>query len=133
MEKHATVLGALFLGVGIMGLIGLIVVLVIFSIGSAALGTAAAQDPSIPRFLVLLPATFGLFIAAIIALTTIPNFFAAYGLLARRPWGRIVGLVVGILNLPAFPLGTALGGYAIWFFVQDEPTPGQQQGVEGRR
>jgi hypothetical protein len=39
---------------------------------------------------------------------------AGYGLLNRRPWGRIVAIIAAILALIKFPLGTALGIYTLW-------------------
>jgi len=46
--------------------------------------------------------------AAVLALA------AGYGLLNRRPWGRIVAIIAAILALIKFPLGTALGVYTLW-------------------
>jgi hypothetical protein len=37
-----------------------------------------------------------------------------YALLTRQPWGRILGIIFGILALIHFPLGTALGIYTLW-------------------
>ncbi len=120
MDKHITALGALFIGLGILGLIGILVVLIVFGLGSAVLGTVAVREGDVPLPLVFLPAAFGAFIALIIALTTIPNFAAAYGLLKRRSWARILTLIVAILNLPVFPHGTLVGAYAVWVLVQEE-------------
>lgn len=39
---------------------------------------------------------------------------AGYGLLNRRPWGRIVAIIAAILALLKFPIGTALGIYTLW-------------------
>jgi hypothetical protein len=39
---------------------------------------------------------------------------AGYGLLNRRPWGRIVAIIAAILALIKFPIGTALGIYTLW-------------------
>lgn len=39
---------------------------------------------------------------------------AGWGLLERRPWGRIVAIVAAFLSLLKFPFGTALG---IWTLV----------------
>jgi hypothetical protein len=54
----------------------------------------------------------------VIAVTTIFGavlaLVAAYGLLNRRPWGRIVAIIAAILALIKFPLGTALGIYTLW-------------------
>jgi zinc-ribbon domain len=37
-----------------------------------------------------------------------------YALLTRQPWGRVLGIVFGILALIHLPLGTALGIYTLW-------------------
>lgn len=46
--------------------------------------------------------------AAVLALV------AGFGLLNRRPWGRVVAIIAGILALIKFPIGTALGIYTLW-------------------
>ena len=38
----------------------------------------------------------------------------AYGLMQRRPWGRTMAIVISILSLLKFPLGTGLGIYTLW-------------------
>ena len=120
MDKHITVLGALFIAVGIMGLIGMIVVLIIFTAGTAIIGTVTAQDPEAPQFIALLPAGFGLLIVLAIGISAIPSIIVGYGLLVRRRWSGPFTLIVGIINIPGFPLGTITGIYAIWVFLQDE-------------
>jgi hypothetical protein len=42
---------------------------------------------------------------------------AGYGLLNRRPWGRIVAIIAAVLALLKFPIGTALGIYTLWVLV----------------
>ncbi|MGA7156036.1 MAG: hypothetical protein WBY53_04275 [Acidobacteriaceae bacterium] len=37
-----------------------------------------------------------------------------YALLTRQPWGRVLGIIFGILALVHIPLGTALGIYTLW-------------------
>ena len=44
----------------------------------------------------------------------------AYGLLERRPWGRPLGIIVSLLELPGFPIGTITGGYTLWVLLQPE-------------
>lgn len=39
----------------------------------------------------------------------------AFGILRRRPWGRVLALVSTILFVWLFPLGTALAVYTWWF------------------
>ncbi|HUV14478.1 MAG TPA: hypothetical protein VMY18_12605 [Acidobacteriota bacterium] len=120
MDKHLTVLGALFLGLGAMGLIGLIIVLMIFGLASTLIGATAVEQGEAPAFVAAIPGIFGLLIATLISVGTIPNLFAGYGLIKRRPWAKVVALVAGILSFPAFPMGTGVGLYAIWVFLQDD-------------
>ena len=47
-------------------------------------------------------------------------FFVGFSLLRRRPWGRTLGIVVAILSLLKFPIGTALGIYTLWVLVPAE-------------
>ena len=37
-----------------------------------------------------------------------------YGLIARKPWARILAIVLGILTMLKLPFGTALGVYTLW-------------------
>jgi hypothetical protein len=39
---------------------------------------------------------------------------AGWGLMERKPWARTLAIVLGVLALFKFPLGTALGVYTLW-------------------
>lgn len=119
MEKHVTALGALFIAVGAIGLIGMLVVFVIFSLGSVIIGTAAAQDPQVPRFVAMLPLGFGTLIALIIMTGALPALIAGFGLLGRRPWARTWSFVAAVLNLAVIPIGTGVSIYALWVLLQE--------------
>jgi hypothetical protein len=45
---------------------------------------------------------------------------AGIGLLRMQNWARIMILVLAILMLPGFPIGTLLGIVALWYFTQAE-------------
>lgn len=64
--------------------------------------------------------TVGMILAFLIAIWSIPGLIAAYGLLKRRPWGRVLGLIMGAFDLFNFPLGTALGIYTFWALLSSE-------------
>ena len=51
----------------------------------------------------------GMMIAAAVA-----GALAGWGLMERRPWARMLAIVLGILALFNAPLGTALGIYTLW-------------------
>ncbi|HZY62866.1 MAG TPA: zinc ribbon domain-containing protein [Edaphobacter sp.] len=46
--------------------------------------------------------------------TAVLAFIAGFGLLSRRSWARVLAIVLAILALLKFPLGTALGIYTLW-------------------
>jgi hypothetical protein len=54
----------------------------------------------------------------VVAVTTmvaaVLAFLVGYSLLTRRPWGRVVAIIIAILTLIKFPFGTALGIYTLW-------------------
>ncbi len=90
-------------------MLGGLIVLTLF-IGGGIAGSIATGDGT----LVALATIFGTIITIIILVTSIPALFAGYGIIRHKPWGRILGIVVGILNLFNFPIGTVIGGYAQW-------------------
>ncbi|HEV2287538.1 MAG TPA: hypothetical protein VGR81_01135 [Candidatus Acidoferrales bacterium] len=57
------------------------------------------------------------FASALFVLQAALAFITAWGLLERQNWGRIVGIIAGILSLLRFPLGTALGIYTLWVLL----------------
>ena len=60
--------------------------------------------------------TVGLLFFAMLAL---PGLLAGYGLLKGKKWGQILGIVDGLLNLFAIPVGTALGAYTLFVLFQN--------------
>jgi hypothetical protein len=58
--------------------------------------------------------------AGLFGTLSLPGIVAGIGLLRRAAWGRILALIVGFLSLINFPIGTAIGIYAIWVLLQSE-------------
>lgn len=61
-------------------------------------------------------------VGAFMALLALPGLLAGIGMLRRRNWGRILGIVVSFLNLLNFPIGTVIGAYSLWVLFQDSAT-----------
>jgi hypothetical protein len=59
-------------------------------------------------------------VASFFLLLSAPGLIGGIYLLKRRPWARILVLVLGFLNLIEIPIGTALGIYTIWVLLKDE-------------
>ena len=49
----------------------------------------------------------------------LPGLLAGYGLLERRKWGQILGIVDGALSLFNIPVGTAIGAYTLFVLFQN--------------
>ena len=45
------------------------------------------------------------------------------GLLRRRYWGYVTVLILSVIWLFVFPVGTLLGGFGLWVLVKETPHP----------
>lgn len=80
----------------------------------AGIGVATGDDTATSILVVA-----GTVVGAFLFILAIPGIIAGYGLLRRQNWGRYLGLIVGLLQLVNFPLGTLIGGYTLWVLLQD--------------
>ena len=60
------------------------------------------------------------FIPLAIVIFSIPGVIAGVGLIKYRPWARILGIVMSILNLFTFPHGTVIGVYSMIVLFDQE-------------
>ena len=111
MEKHINVVAALQIGLSIFGIIiGIIILVVLNTVGSFT------NDHQASFVLHLI----GTIVAAFFFLMSAPGILAGIGLLRHKEWARILTLVLSVIGIMNFPLGTAVGVYSIWALVQDE-------------
>jgi hypothetical protein len=106
------VVSAMLLLIGM--LIGMIAFTLLTGIG------VASGDPVAIKILGVIGIAGGLLPALLLAVLAIPGIAAGYGLLTRKFWGRVLAIVMGILGLINFPIGTAVGLYTLWVLLQDE-------------
>jgi len=67
-----------------------------------------------------IPFRGGLFsLGIVLAFFGVLHLVLAWGLFEREPWARFLGLVLGLLALLRFPLGTALGIYTLWVLLPE--------------
>ncbi|MHB9032407.1 MAG: hypothetical protein ACYC6L_05110 [Anaerolineae bacterium] len=97
----------------ILGGLGLLGVLMMAVIGFAALWFTTTNTPA---WVLLLALTF---VGLIFGGLSILAIFAGVGLLRLRNWARWVTIILAILDLPAFPIGTVIGALIIWYLLQD--------------
>jgi hypothetical protein len=111
MEKHINIVAALQIGFSIFGIIiGAIIYLILYLVGNFS-GDIDAQN-----VLTIIANVLIIFFAVI----SLPGIIAGIGLFKRKEWARILTLIISVLNLFNFPLGTAVGVYSIWALVQPE-------------
>lgn len=48
------------------------------------------------------------------------SVIAGWGLLVMKGWARWLGIILAILSLFAFPVGTVIGALIIWYLFKDE-------------
>lgn len=113
MEKHLTLVGALSITLGALGVFFAVVALI------AIVGAGLFSDDPTARFVTQI---VGPAVALFLVLTSIPGIVGGIGLLKRKTWARILVLIYAIPSLLSIPIGTAFGVYAIWVFMQDETT-----------
>jgi hypothetical protein len=100
------VVNSIFLLLGICGFV--------FFVGLGVFAAADSGD-AVALPILGLVGTVGLLFFAVLAL---PGLLAGYGLLKRKKWGQILGIVVGALSLFNIPVGTALGAYTLFILFQ---------------
>lgn len=111
MERHINVVAALQIAYSILGLLIAGVIFAVFHLIGDFVDDQEAN-------LVLGIIANVVMVASLVL--SIPGILAGLGLYKRKEWARILTLIISVLNLISFPLGTALGVYSIWALVQPE-------------
>jgi len=112
MKKHVTVVGALHIGFGILGLIG---ALAAFFALNFAKGFVAGED--IPSVVL---GFLAVSVPMLIGFLSTLGLVGGIALLAYKPWARILVLIVAAMGCLNIPIGTLKGVYSIWVLMQDE-------------
>jgi hypothetical protein len=118
MDQHVKIVAYLLIALGVLGLAAALCVLVAgVGVGGAAGAAANGNDE---RVAALFGGGMMMIVAAFIGLLSIPNIIAGWGLLKRKPWARVLAIVLACLSLLNMPIGTAIGAYSLWVLLNDE-------------
>jgi hypothetical protein len=110
MERHLNNLGVMFVIWGIIS--------ILFGIGILILFTGGALQVPHRAAVVLVP--MGIVVCSFCVGTGILEIVGGRGLLNHRRWSRMLVIVMAVINLSSFPLGVALGVYALWVLFKTE-------------
>lgn len=111
MERHINVVAALQIGYSIIGIfMGILIFTLLHFIGDFI------NDHELEFILTIVANVM----TTMFAVLSIPGIFAGIGLFKRKEWARILTLILSVLHLLSFPIGTVVGVYSIWALVQPE-------------
>lgn len=109
-KLHVTVVGWLHVLESIV-YIGIAVISIVLFCGIGM----ASQDPKAMGILSIV----GFSGAALFLLFGIPVALAGWGLLTHKSWSRVLAMVLAILGLFLFPIGTIVGIYVLWVLTSE--------------
>jgi len=111
LDQHVTVLGWVYIVMNaLLALTGLCIAPFIFG-GGLLSGEGEAM---------VITSIVATFVFAIMMALALPGIIAGWGLLKRKSWARILTIILGVLNLTNFPIGTIVGVYSLWVLLQHE-------------
>jgi len=111
MEKHFQVLGVLYIVFRELGILSAAFLFLVIVGGGVLSGDEEAMR---------ITAIVGVAIGGFLTLVSAPGIVAGIGLLKRQNWARVLAMILGIINLPFIPFGTALGIYTLWVVLSQE-------------
>ena len=112
MKKHVTVVGAIHIGFGILGLIG--AVAAFFALNFAKGFVEGEEVPS------LVLGFLAVSVPILIGFLSTLGLVGGIGLLSHMSWARYLVIVVAALGCLNIPIGTLKGVYSLWVLLQDE-------------
>ena len=93
---------------------GIVMALIYIVMGGAVLSTSGREEEQIMGGVFV---GVGLVVGGIVIALGGLTLLTAIKVLKERPVGRTLGIIISILVLLSFPIGTALGVYGLWFFL----------------
>jgi len=114
MKKHVTVVGAIHIGFGFLGLIGAMVIFFAFNF---ARGFIPPDEGEIP---IIVLKSLGIGLTILVGFMSTLGLIGGIGLLSLQPWARYLVIVVAALGCLNIPIGTLKGVYSLWVLLQDD-------------
>jgi hypothetical protein len=114
MQQHINILGWLYIVFGALGVLAGLIILAGAGIAGAAAGAQGEAGAG------LAAGGIGAIVALFVAVLSLPNVLAGWGLLKRKRWSRMLAIVLGAISLLSIPIGTLLGIYTIWALTKPE-------------
>ena len=114
MKKHVTVVGAIHIGFGLLGLVAAVATFFVFTFLMSVVGTSGEDVP------VMLFSILRICVPILIGFNSTLGLVGGIGLLSFQPWARYVVIVAAALGCLNIPIGTLKGVYSLWVLLQDD-------------
>jgi len=111
MAKHINILGALFLTFSILMVIGGVAINQFLPMAGEMSGDSTA---------IRITSIIGQSIGTVLFIFAAPGFICGYGLITKKAWSRVFGIILSCLSLLSIPIGTMIGIYGLWTLFKDE-------------
>lgn len=112
MKKHVTVVGAIQIGFGALGLIAAVAVFFALNFARSQVGDDEVASGVLKLLSISVPLLIGF-------LSTL-GLVGGIGLFTYQSWARYLVIVVSALGCLNIPIGTLKGVYALWVLLQDD-------------
>lgn len=118
VDDHKKILGILYVITSALTIMAMLLLHAVFTmIFAFAFNDADPEDQAIFQFIIAI----GRYVQVlVIVVVGIPTLIAGVGLLMKQSWAMILALIVACFKLFSFPVGTAIGVYAIWIYSEDQ-------------
>jgi hypothetical protein len=111
MKDHIKIIAWLYIVMGVLGILAALVAFAVIVGGGLISGDQTA---------IRITTIVALVIGGFVVLISVPGILAGIGLLSFKPWARILAIILALLDLPGFPVGTVLGIYSLWVLLDSE-------------
>lgn len=118
MQQHVKILAILHIVLGSLGVLAALIALLFFGGLASFLSMSGQSQDNFVGGTVL--GLIGVVVTVVVLVISLPGLIAGIGLLNFQPWARILTIVLSALELPAFPIHTALGIYGLWVLLSNE-------------
>jgi hypothetical protein len=106
MESHVKAVGIIHIAFSALGIIMAIIIFSVLNI--------VAKIPDVDEEAIRILQIIGVVLPWFFIVFSLPGVVGGIGLLKFQGWARILVLILSFLDLLNFPIGTAVGIYAIW-------------------
>ena len=112
MRQHVSLVGALHVGFGILGLLGALAIYLTFKFAYGFI----EEEPLVESIFALV----GNSLSLVILFISVLGIIGGAGLFSYRSWARVLVMIVSAINCLNVPVGTAKGVHSIWVLMQPE-------------